>query len=517
MKQYPVRLNITKAKGRHAVALEDISEGTTVCLEQATAFIVRSDYMDQQCHICLDDLSTKMACSDCKMVYYCSQKCIEMDEHHHQVCSLLSQITTIGRSTDVDPDLLRLMVYLLLRKKIEKEDENNNINPRTATPYWCVEELLSHKEKAAPAFIKVISNAAERILVENPNLASSANVDDLVTLACRINSNAHGLGDNHSRNTDVALGLFPIGAMFFNHSCNPNTAFIGLENGKLAFRTIRPVRKDEELVVSYIDIYAPRDERRQNLLNSKHFWCKCKRCTATMDSSVDRFLNGIVCKTCQQDVYVIPPSTIDDIMKQQSILNSVQQVACAKCGDQTSAKNITNIINAAEEKYMRGMTYIRRDRNYRKAKIELESFMQPHSADKNSNKYSIQIKPEALHPLNALRFNAYIPLMNCLRYEKNTKDAINVNKLILDYMLDQTRYHLPENTSEISDFWQNLGELYDTVAKEYRLSNRGPLEKKWNEEARDTFLKAANIRSIVFGPVHPKTKYVKKYIKQSSC
>lgn len=79
----------------------------------------------------------------------------------------------------------------------------------------------------------------------------------------RINSNAHGLGDNHSRNTDVALGLFPIGAMFFNHSCNPNTAFVGVENGKLAFRTIRPVKKDEELVVSYIDIYAPRDERRQ--------------------------------------------------------------------------------------------------------------------------------------------------------------------------------------------------------------------------------------------------------------
>ncbi|CAO3646060.1 unnamed protein product [Cunninghamella blakesleeana] len=520
MKQYPVKLNNTKAKGRHAVAINDINEGTTVCLEKATAFIVRSEYIDQQCHICLEDLQTKMACSDCRMVFYCSQKCIQKDIHHHQVCSLLSKLTSIGQSTDVDPDLLRLMIYLLLRKNVDLEEENEkeqrDYSDNNNTPYWCVEELLSHKEKVSSDFIKVISNAGERILAENSNLTNSISVDDLVALACRINSNAHGLGDNHSRNTDVALGLFPIGAMFFNHSCNPNTTFVGVENGKLAFRTIRPVKKDEELVVSYIDIYAPRDERRQNLLNSKHFWCKCKRCASSMDSSVDRFLNGIVCKECEQDVYIIPPSTIDDIMKDQSILNSIESVTCAKCQSKTTIETIINIIKKGQEKYMKGMTLIRKDRNYRRAKLELESFTQPQLDIKNTNNsnIAIKLKSEELHPLHALRFNAFIPLMNCFRYEKNTKSAIHVNKLILDYMLDQAKHSLPENTSEVSDFWQNLGELYDTIAKECR---GGLLEKKWNEEARNSFLKATNVRSIVFGPDHPKTKYVKQYIKQSSC
>lgn len=79
----------------------------------------------------------------------------------------------------------------------------------------------------------------------------------------RINSNAHGLGDNHGRNTDVALGLFPVGALFFNHSCNPNAAFVGLNKGRLVFRTIRQVQPEEEIAVSYIDLYASRDERRQ--------------------------------------------------------------------------------------------------------------------------------------------------------------------------------------------------------------------------------------------------------------
>jgi hypothetical protein len=158
MKPYPVTLRATKAKGRHAVASEPLEEGTTVCLEKATGFVVRSAFIDQQCHICLDDLTTKMACSDCKLIYYCSQACVEKDTLHHRACSVLAQVPAIGRSTDVDPDLLRLMVYLLAKRQEEKEGREGE-DGMHATPYWCVDDLLSHKENASPAFIRVISDA----------------------------------------------------------------------------------------------------------------------------------------------------------------------------------------------------------------------------------------------------------------------------------------------------------------------------------------------------------------------
>ncbi|KAI8335584.1 hypothetical protein BC941DRAFT_472239 [Chlamydoabsidia padenii] len=517
MKRYPVSLRTSKAKGRHAVASQPLEEGTTVCLEKATGFVVRSDYMDQQCHICLDDLVTKMACSDCKMIYYCSQACVEKDTSHHRVCSLLAQVPAIGRSTDVDPDLLRLIIYLLAKRQEEKDGQVSvDDDDLHSTPYWCVDDLLSHKENASPAFIKVISDAAQRLMLEDPELFESVSVDDVVTLACKINSNAHGLGDNHARNTDVALGLFPLGALFFNHSCNPNAAFIGLNKGQLAFRTIRPVQPDEEIVVSYIDLYASRDERRQNLLETKHFWCKCKRCASPMDASVDRFLHGVVCTACAQDVYVIPPSSIEDISRGQTKLYSTKDDEvwpCANCKSVATAKTIRETIKEAQVKYMEGIKCIRKERNYRRARKEFEPLVYFGNQKKSK---PTPLTPGELHPQDAIRFNASIPLMNCLRYENDLKCAVDVNKMILDFMDQQAKQHLPENTSEAADFWQNLGELCDSMAKEYRQADRLPLENKWKKDAREAYAQAAKIRSIVFGPEHPKTIIVKKYVNPST-
>jgi SET and MYND domain-containing protein len=62
-----------------------------------------------------------------------------------------------------------------------------------------------------------------------------------------------------------------VGALFFNHSCNPNAAFVGLSKGRLVFRTIRHVQPEEEIAVSYIDLYASRDERRQVRKNMRSF------------------------------------------------------------------------------------------------------------------------------------------------------------------------------------------------------------------------------------------------------
>jgi SET and MYND domain-containing protein len=167
---------------------------------------------------------------------------------------------------------------------------------------------------------------------------------------------------------------------------------------------------------------------------------------------------------------------------------------------------VRNTIEQAQMKYSTGMACIRKEKNYRRARKELEPLVY------NTNSKA----PGKLHPQDAIRLNALIPLMNCLRYENDLKCAVDVNKMILDFMEQQAKLHLPENTSEVSDFWQNLGELCNSLAKEYRLSNRIPLEKKWHKDARNAFDHAAKIRSIVFGPSHPKTLLVKKYLSQPS-
>jgi SET and MYND domain-containing protein len=200
---YPVNLNNTKAKGRHAVAATKLDAGVVVCQEQASAFVVRSEYLDQQCHVCLSDLKQKLMCSDCRMTYYCSEECLKKDNDLHVlVCAPFAQVEAIGRVTDVEPDMLRLMTLLLARKHIDQmAEESQQLAP---TPYWCVEDLLSHKENADPAFVRVINEAcmcdnytkkkfffelklyhiAQRLLMEMPEKIQSP-VDEMVTLACR--------------------------------------------------------------------------------------------------------------------------------------------------------------------------------------------------------------------------------------------------------------------------------------------------------------------------------------------
>lgn len=315
----------------------------------------------------------------------------------------------------------------------------------------------------------------------------------------RINSNAHGLGDSQGRNTDVAFGLFPLGAMFFNHACNPNCAFVGLRNGQLAFRTIRPVSREEELTVSYIDLYAPRDERRQVLLGSKHFWCKCKRCTSPIEASTDRYLTGVVCEACHEDVYVIPPSTMDNIQAGDLPVKISEnaEYKCAKCSNKTAARSLQTTFEQAQKIYMEGMISLRKHRDYRRAQSKLQSLAKVSSYEACN-----------LHPQNALRLNASIPLMNCLRHNDDIAGAIDVNRFIVETMEKYAKQYLPRNTAEISDFYQNLGELCKTMAEKYNALGRRPLEKRYRNEAKSAFDHAIQVRSVVFGSCHPKTKFV---------
>ncbi|GAA5802829.1 hypothetical protein EDC94DRAFT_602778 [Helicostylum pulchrum] len=504
LRHYPIQLKNTKAKGRHAVAAENLKEGTILCTEQATAFVVRSDFIDQQCHVCLDDLEgEKLMCSDCNKSYYCSKSCKENDDLHPIICGPISQVDAIGRSTDVDSDLLRLMTILMACKERDEKSRNkwDGDGEIHHTPYWCVDELVSHRDLTEPAFINVVTEASQRLLYEMPE-SMHIPVEEMVTLACRINSNSHGLGDNQSRNTDAALGLFPLCALFYNHGCNPNATFVGLPNGELAIRTIRPVSKDEELVVSYIDLYCDRDERRQELLVTKHFWCKCKRCTGPIEKSVDRFLHGIVCKECTSDVYVIPPTPMEILVKGQSNLHvSTKPFKCASCGHETACEEVRQLLENADRTYAEGMGAIRQYRDYNRGAKKLESLTKSgctHSGE--------------LHTLNSIRFNSYIPLMNCKRRAGDLKGAIEVNKSILAMMEQYSDIGLlPGNTSEVSDFWQNLGELCTEMASDTQKRSI-VLEKKWLKEARAAFSNALLVRGIVFGKNHPKTKAIETLI-----
>jgi len=70
------------------------------------------------------------------------------------------------------------------------------------------------------------------------------------------------------------------GAACFNHSCEPNAAFVmdlATTGSQVTVVTSRPVAAGEEVTVSYVDAAAPYATRAE-LLHHRGFTCTCRRC-----------------------------------------------------------------------------------------------------------------------------------------------------------------------------------------------------------------------------------------------
>ena len=75
---------------------------------------------------------------------------------------------------------------------------------------------------------------------------------------------------------DIGVGMFPNLALL-NHSCSPNVLYYGVQPAgssmyaSVRVKVCRPVKKGEELCISYIDVYQSRKKRLQELLTTKLF------------------------------------------------------------------------------------------------------------------------------------------------------------------------------------------------------------------------------------------------------
>ncbi|KAK6134892.1 hypothetical protein DH2020_031376 [Rehmannia glutinosa] len=87
------------------------------------------------------------------------------------------------------------------------------------------------------------------------------------------------LGEDYSISCQ-GTAFFPLQSCM-NHSCIPNAKAFKREedrDGQATIVALRPILKDEEITISYIDEDLPYEER-QELLADYGFRCKCPRCT----------------------------------------------------------------------------------------------------------------------------------------------------------------------------------------------------------------------------------------------
>ena len=85
----------------------------------------------------------------------------------------------------------------------------------------------------------------------------------------------------------VGMCVDPLAAKA-NHSCEPNTVVV-FDGPRLFFRSLKTIKKDEEVFIAYIDISDP-FLRRQSILKERwHFVCQCSKCRKGPTLQEDRF------------------------------------------------------------------------------------------------------------------------------------------------------------------------------------------------------------------------------------
>ncbi|KAJ5571044.1 Zinc finger MYND-type [Penicillium sp. DV-2018c] len=87
----------------------------------------------------------------------------------------------------------------------------------------------------------------------------------------------------------IGLYLHPY-ASLINHSCDYNSV-VGFDRQELYVRAKRPIKKGQQIFISYIDATTPRYVRRRELKERYFFDCHCLKCVWGHDTLEDRFLS----------------------------------------------------------------------------------------------------------------------------------------------------------------------------------------------------------------------------------
>ena len=206
------------------------------------------------------------------------------------------QITNKVWTTDI---LLKALSYLQPYPTTNNNDSHTNTN---------IPELLTLSRMA-----KIIkTNAAEAAFtsysdIKNRLLSSSTSTQ----LPAIINESTPNVSNPHSTPTtdsfsDPANGISCLLLLFsmFNHSCLPNVSWISQWNNELhvpmfQLYTLKSIKKNEELYLSYIPESLSQYERKLDLWNRYNFQCQCPRCQLPYDDT-----RALVCMECSAPVYM---------------------------------------------------------------------------------------------------------------------------------------------------------------------------------------------------------------------
>ncbi|CCJ29069.1 unnamed protein product [Pneumocystis jirovecii] len=218
-----------------------------------------------------DDIFHLIQCKGCKILQYCCQKCQKEDwEIFHQYeCAFF-----LSKSPKIVPGSIRICMRLIFYGRCYPSSLEWNT----------IMDLESHRSEIMSSekgdVIWMLSKGIQ-------NFTNEMNETFVLDLFCKIMINSFSLMT--SSYDTIGTAIDPIISRI-NHSCYPNTALV-FDRNTVALRSLQKILPNQEITVSYIDIYNTQKNRHDELLSRYYFSCKCTRCIVS-----DGFESYIVLK-----------------------------------------------------------------------------------------------------------------------------------------------------------------------------------------------------------------------------
>lgn len=292
--QYPCLANLLQIKtnetyGRHIIATQNIDVGKIILVEQCFGSVSVDDER-MCCAMCMKTKTNLIACSKCTDAMYCNNDCMERDAAAHKFScaqfnsvsgSLKLYIKTLINAISLFKNVDSLMEF------VAEAVESNGIPEsmmNTKSIYRLFlslnvsfnelekDDLMFDAQKiyitiqSAPAIKQLFDTLSKQRFLQHLVLHHL-----LVTALNRFQISADG---DYLETTEIA----PM-TCIFNHSCAPN-AFIHVIGNQSVIITIRPVKRGDQLFISYLgeDVVKSTDFRRNYLMNTFGFLCECDKC-----------------------------------------------------------------------------------------------------------------------------------------------------------------------------------------------------------------------------------------------
>ncbi|XP_014223884.1 SET and MYND domain-containing protein DDB_G0273589-like [Trichogramma pretiosum] len=320
--------------GRHLVAKRDIKVGEMILVEDMDCCVLTEEKIHTNCSHCAAQAWCGVACEKCVYALYCSVECKDAawSEYHEIECQIFEEVNRRKNRMECQA-ALRLLIKFIKMEGLEQVIRNTNIydiyaelfrkcsldnlnilisstyrwyyslldragndkdtemirEARIIDEYADAEESSDNDVEADDAVLSVVLGHLKPDDVDEDNcdywMRTVRKIFKRLQRIFRVNSHWFGLLPRRNSpipyTAEVKCFAFSFYSSLINHDCFNNSALAIGKGGKLMAYAVAPIKKNEQVTISYshmVHFKLDAITRRLNLVQERKFICNCRGC-----------------------------------------------------------------------------------------------------------------------------------------------------------------------------------------------------------------------------------------------